>query len=171
MPDYRRNYETGGTYFLTLVAANRRELFTSEFAFNCLKEGFRRILPRWPTKIIAFSILPDHIHAMIHLPEETANFSMRVSLFKQYFSKSYKARMSEEKHTDLWQARFWEHTIRDQEDWHNHLDYIHYNAAKHGLVADPSEWKWSSLSYYMRDGLYEFSFGRYSEAPRTKFGE
>jgi hypothetical protein len=54
---------------------------------------------------------------------------------------------------DLWQRRFWEHVIRDNSDFARHVDYIHHNPVKHGLVANPSEWRWSSIHYYVRRGI------------------
>jgi hypothetical protein len=54
---------------------------------------------------------------------------------------------------DLWQRRFWEHVIRDNSDFARHVHYIHHNPVKHGLVANPSEWRWSSIHYYVRRGI------------------
>ena len=59
----------------------------------------------------------------------------------------------------VWQRRFWEHTIRDQEDMNRHLDYIHYNPVKHGLVKSAAEWPWSSFHRYVRMGYYEEAWG------------
>ena len=56
-------------------------------------------------------------------------------------------------HFDLiiWQKRFWEHTIRDQEDFQDCFDYIHYNPIKHGY-SDKYDWEWSSFWKYYGDG-------------------
>ena len=59
----------------------------------------------------------------------------------------------------IWQRRFWEHTIRDQEDMIRHIDYIHFNPVKHGLVQSVAEWPWSSFHRYVRDGYYHESWG------------
>jgi putative transposase len=53
---------------------------------------------------------------------------------------------------NLWQRRFWEHVIRDDGDFARHVDYIHYNPVKHGLVADPFDWQWSSIHAFERRG-------------------
>jgi len=53
----------------------------------------------------------------------------------------------------LWQRRFWEHTIRDERDHSHHVDYIHYNPVKHGLVRQVADWPYSSFHRYVRQGL------------------
>jgi putative transposase len=50
----------------------------------------------------------------------------------------------------LWQRRFWEHTIRNEADYERHVDYIHYNPVKHGLVQTPADWPHSSLHRFIR---------------------
>ncbi len=59
----------------------------------------------------------------------------------------------------MWQKRFWEHTIRDDRDYQRHLDYIHYNPVKHGLVKRPIDWPWSSFQRCVRQGLYHPEWG------------
>ena len=58
------------------------------------------------------------------------------------------------KEAAIWQRRFWEHTILDDDDLHNHFDYIHYNPVKHGLVSDPADWPWSSFLRFVKSGYY-----------------
>src|SRR5262247_2435508 len=53
----------------------------------------------------------------------------------------------------LWQRRFWEHTIRDEEDFARHVDYVHFNPVKHGLVGRVRDWPYSSFHRYVRSGL------------------
>ena len=54
----------------------------------------------------------------------------------------------------IWQRRFWEHTIRDDRDYGVHMDYIHFNPVKHGLVADVAHWPYSSFHRCVAEGLY-----------------
>ena len=53
-----------------------------------------------------------------------------------------------------WQPKFWEHTLEDEDDFQRHFDYVHYNPVKHGLVARPRDWPWSSLHRWVRRGVY-----------------
>jgi hypothetical protein len=59
----------------------------------------------------------------------------------------------------VWQRRFWEHQIRDQEDFNAHVEYIHFNPVKHGLAKAPIEWTYSSFGRYVKDGIYERDWG------------
>lgn len=49
---------------------------------------------------------------------------------------------------EIWQDKFWEHTIRDERDLQIHFDYIHYNPVKHGYMNSFDGWKWSSFRSY-----------------------
>lgn len=51
---------------------------------------------------------------------------------------------------DLWQRRYWEHVIRDDKDYENHVNYIHYNPVKHGLVRKVRDWPYSSFHRFVR---------------------
>ena len=54
----------------------------------------------------------------------------------------------------IWQRRFWEHTIRDERDYAAHVDYIHFNPVKHGLVECAADWPFSSFHRAVAKGLY-----------------
>jgi putative transposase len=71
--------------------------------------------------------------------------------------------ISRQKHreSNVWQRRFWENTIQDEADWiwHLHLNYLHYNPMKHGLVGCPHQWEYSSFHQYVREGYYTENWG------------
>ena len=68
----------------------------------------------------------------------------------------------------IWQRRYWEHTIRDDRDMSTHLDYIHFNPVKHGLVAHPADWPHSSFRRCAANGLYPSGrLGGNGEPPET----
>ena len=54
----------------------------------------------------------------------------------------------------LWQRRFWEHTVRDAEDFARHVDYVHFNPVKHGLVGRAGDWAYSSFRPAVVRGRY-----------------
>jgi putative transposase len=68
---------------------------------------------------------------------------------------------SKERHREntIWQRRFWEHRVRDNDDLHRHLDYIHFNPVKHGLVTNPADWPYSTFHRYEKQGLYPPNWG------------
>jgi putative transposase len=117
---------------------------------------------RHPFEIGAIVILPDHMHAIWTLPPEDDDYSTRWRLIKGNFSRHHSVlteeiprSMYEKKEKAIWQRRFWEHNIRDQEDYNRHCDYIQYNPVKHGLAASPADWKHSRFSAFVRRGLYD----------------
>jgi putative transposase len=135
MSDYRRAIVPGGTFFLTLVTYRRTPLFSeSENVFR-LRVAVAQMLTERPFEIIGAVVLPEHIHFLWRLPPNDSDYSQRVSRLKVLFTRSlrgYRAlpqtvSASRHKHreSDVWQRRFWEHTIRDEVDLQRHLDYLH----------------------------------------------
>ncbi|MDD3948139.1 MAG: transposase, partial [Anaerolineaceae bacterium] len=92
----------------------------------------------------AYCILPDHIHLLMSLPEGVKNYSNLLREIKKTVTKSIREHR-DQPNLVIWQARFWEHTIRSQRDMQTHYDYIHYNPVKHGYVNSVDQWQWSSI--------------------------
>lgn len=115
-------------------------------ATDLLKISFRYVVAKRPFFVDAIVVLPDHLHCIWTLPPGDGDFSVRWRLLKTYFSRHYRGQadtvyvsesMVDKQEAGIWQRRFWEHAIRDQEDFNRHCDYIHYNPVKHGLVRSP----------------------------------
>ncbi len=68
----------------------------------------------------------------------------------------------------VWQRRYWEHVLHDESDFERHCDYIHYNPVKHGLVACPKDWPYSSFSRFVIVGDYPIDWAC-GEQPPPKF--
>lgn len=165
---YRRLRFKGGIYFFTVVTYERMPILTIPENLQLLKQAFERVRQSRPFKLIAIVVLPDHMHSLWSLPEEDDDFSTRWRLIKTYFSKSYMgsctsditlSRRSKNEKT-IWQRRFWEHLIRDNDDLAQHLDYIHLNPVKHGFVTSPEDWPYSSFRWFMQKGYYSEDFGK-----------
>jgi putative transposase len=175
MPDYRRAMVAGGTFFFTVVTANRRPIFGNPRTVRLLKEAIDQIRRFLPFESVAGVVLPDHLHCIWTLPDNDHDFSLRWKRIKAAFTRAHlstggaEARVSvsrrEHGERGVWQRRFWEHTVRDEDDLRRHLDYIHYNPVKHGLVTGPMEWPWSSLRRFVSEGFYDKGWG--AEQPQT----
>jgi putative transposase len=169
MPEYRRNKLQGGTYFFTVVTYQRRPILTGERERAILHNAIIDVQNRFPFETIAICLLPEHIHCIWQLPENDDNYSVRWKEIKRLFTKDYIAQIGsggwrntshvKKNEASLWQRRFWEHTIRDEKDLNNHIDYIHYNPVKHGLVQAVFEYPWSSFHRYVKEGFYEKEWG------------
>jgi len=164
---YRRVYVKGGTYFFTLVTHKRLPLFSSQEAVALVLDATRYTSARMPFDVIAYVILPDHLHFIWALPETSSDYSTRWRLIKSYFTRyhnqndSFVITASRKKKMEqgVWQRRFWEHLIRDEFDLVRHVEYIHYNPIKHGYVRSLMDWKHSSFLKYVQDGLYPSNWG------------
>ena len=71
------------------------------------------------------------------------------------------------KEKGIWQRRYWEHTIRDENDLHKHIDYIHYNSMKHYNII-PKDWKYSSFKKFAKLGLYDEDWCNYKDENEIK---
>jgi putative transposase len=183
MPEYRRVCIPGATVFITMVAYQRSPIFTAEIARQTLHDAWITVEKRTPFTTDAICVLPDHIHAMITLPECDANYSLRIREIKRLFTMKYTAGSMEiaqpsssrirKKEVSVWQRRFWEHTIRDERDYEQHFDYIHYNPVRHSLVDRVIDWPWSSFHRYVHLGLYEpeWGVGKLVHDDKNSFGE
>ncbi len=164
---YRRLYIPGGSYFFTLVMKQRRKIFAQDSAVGILKDAFRRVMERRHFTIDAIAILPDHLHCIWTLPPGDQDFSTRWRLIKTWFTKRYDVTLSMNQDTSeinkgrksVWQHRYWEHLLRDQEDYNHHVNYIHYNPVRHGYVSRAFDWQYSSFRRYVRNGICSENWG------------
>ena len=141
MPLNRRSFIEGGTYFFTVVTYNRLPMLTTDDARPLLDSAWIDVHTRFPFTTLAICLLPDHLHCIWSLPESDADYSVRWKEIKRLFTKSYSSQIGpgetrnasrlKRGEAAVWQRRFWEHTIRDQDDLNRHTEYIHYNPVKH----------------------------------------
>lgn len=156
MSDYRRMYIPGGTYFFTVVTADRRSWLTTDAGIEAFREAYRRIVTDRPLKTVAAVVLPDHMHCIWRLPESDRDFPRRWQRIKRLTTERLKRSGME---GPFWQPRYWERLIRDEDDLRLHMDYIHYNPVRHSLVDRASEWHASSIHRYIRAGWYTPDWG------------
>ncbi|WP_297767628.1 transposase [uncultured Roseovarius sp.] len=138
-----------------------------------LRAAVRLTQAERPFAIDAWVVLPDHLHAVWTLPSGDADFSIRWDAITSRFTQSLRdgrrvglnpirahrlghgvgwnptLRRSASKlrkgDAGIWQRRFWEHHLRDEADFRAHVRYCWLNPVKHGLVAAPQDWPYSSV--------------------------
>lgn len=154
MTNIRRYFHEGNTYFLTHVTHNRTAVLVenSDLFWRAVEKTRRHAA----FDLVAWVILPDHVHLLVD--PKGNDLSLIMKRIKLSFSTNLRRKAGVIKGR-LWQYRFWDHVIRDPEDMNRHIDYIHYNPVKHGLVADPFEWEHSSIHRYRGGGCYEPGWG------------
>jgi REP-associated tyrosine transposase len=176
MTNYRRNFVSGGSYFFTVNLADRRLRLLTEH-IDVLRTAFRDTRARHPFAIEAMVVLPEHLHAVWTLPEGDADFALRWRLIKSTFSRALprderiSSSRSSRGERGIWQRRYWEHTLRDEDDFARHADYIHFNPVKHGHVGRVKDWPYSSFHRMVRLGLYPEDWAGDLNSNGAGFGE
>jgi len=175
MVRYRRNFIAGGTFFFTVTLADRTSQALAEH-IQILRAAMRDTRRLQPFTVDAAVVRPDHLHIVMTLPEGDADYPNRWRLIKRRFTDGIiksgtavtRLRNGE---LALWQRRYWEHTIRDDRDFERHVDYIHFNPVRHGLVSRVRDWPYSSFHRYVRHGLLPQDWAGDSDQDLASFGE
>jgi putative transposase len=166
MSNLRRYFRQGDTSFITCVTYNRTPILTGNE--HLLAEAIKRTNERIKFNIIAQIVMPDHFHLIVH--NEKGNLSNIMQRIKMSFAALYR------KETDIergrvWQNRFWDHIIRNQDDLNRHTDYIHYNPVKHGFVRSPFDWQYSSIHEFAKAEVYQPEWGKIGSLRLEDYGE
>ncbi len=165
MRTYARAKIPGGTYFFTVNLAKRRGNSLLTDRISTLRAAFAMTARERPFAMPAIVVLPDHLHCLWRLPSGDDDFPTRWRLIKSRFSRAlsnteWRSRSRFDKsERGIWQRRYWEHSIRDDEDYRRHVEYIHYNPVKHGYVAEPRLWPYSSFRRWVAEGYYPDNWG------------
>ncbi|MCX6827888.1 MAG: transposase [candidate division Zixibacteria bacterium] len=154
MTNIRRYFRSGNVYFLTHVTYKRRPILV--FHFDDLWNAIQSVKNEYDFNILAWCVLPDHFHILVDpINSQTSGIMRRIKLS---FSAKYRRSIAN-KSGRVWQYRFWDHQIRNQQDLNHHIDYIHYNPVKHALAKSPAEYKLSSFNEYQIKGYYPENWG------------
>jgi len=165
MSNYHRAWHPGGTYFFTVNLEQRQGNDLLIRHIDLLRESVRLVRQRHPFAIHGWVVLPDHLHCVIELPPGDADFATRWRLIKARFSRGIPAGealspgRSRRGERGIWQRRYWEHLIRDDADFRGHMDYIHINPVKHGLVKKVADWPYSTFLRLIEAGVYPVDWG------------
>lgn len=174
-----RTHTPGAAYFFTVHLEDRGARYLVDHVAD-LRSCFAHVKEHHPFDIEAMVVLPEHLHALWRLPVDDGDHSTRWMLIKQAFTrKLQEARVlppeaapsrGRRGERSVWQKRFWQHQIRDDEDFQRHVDYIHFNPVKHGWVLRAGDWPYSSLHRFVREGRLPADWG-IGAAIEGQFGE
>ena len=168
MPNYKRVFANGYSYFLTVVTYQRNPILIKNI--DLLKKSFEYSKTKYQYKLEAVVILPEHFHIII-TPNIATEYPKIIQSIKYYFSKhcnpkyynhiTQSTSRTKENYKPIWQKRYYEHTIRDENDLKIRLNYIHYNPIKHNMVTNVKDWRYSSFEKYVNSGYYEINWGNF----------
>jgi len=171
---YRRNLVPGASYFFTLTLRDRSSDLLVRHA-KLLRLAFRGVRRERPFEIDAIVVLPEHLHCIWTLPLDDADYPARWQAIKARFARTVREageplQRDAKGNCQLWQPRYWEHTLRNDEDFARHVDYIHFNPVKHGWVSRAIDWPLSSFARHVERGIYPTDWGLAAE-PISRAGE
>lgn len=160
MPDYRRALTRGGIYFFTvnLLRRHGNDLLVREI--DLLRRVVLEVRVRHPFIIHAWVVLPEHLHCVLEFPGDDVDYALRWRLIKSGFSKGLPVQerrslvRQRRGERGIWQRRFWEHLIRDEAYYRAHMDYVHINPVRHGLVQQVADWPYSTFHRLVEKGVY-----------------
>ena len=176
MVQYRRNLVKGGTYFFTVTLIDRNSNLLIQH-IDLLREFVKVVRQNHPFEIVAWVVLPDHLHAVWQLPIDDCDYSNRWRAIKSHFVRALKKQgvlvnMRADGSALVWQRRFWEHTIKNDDDLRRCVDYCYINPVKHGLVKAVVDWPYSSFHRDVKRGIYSANWAGINIAiDEDEFGE
>lgn len=160
--NYRRLFIQGTYVFLTVVTYNHQPILIKNV--DCLRNAFKETKKHFDFEIFAVSILPEHFHILLR-PKNIKDYPKIIKSIKYNFSINFDAvglaspTYATKREKRIWQRRYHEHTIRDDEDLYNHLDYIRYNPVKHGHIKNVKDWEYSSFHKFVKMKNYDQNWG------------
>ena len=144
MIDYRNNRVPGGTFFFTVRLLQRGSTLLTDH-ISAFGEAMRLARVRKPFHVDAWTVLPDHAHAMWTLPPGDHDCSSRWRAVKIAFSKALrKSLVTSSPDGAIWERQYQEFRVADDADYAALIDYMHTNPVRHGLSACARDWPWSS---------------------------
>lgn len=163
--NYRRVFVPNGYVHIIITSYNRRSIFIDNI--DILRTAFKNVLKLYKFEIIAICVLPEHIHMILH-PKNIDSYPQIISSIKYYFSRNVgqvcptdnlKIGYKNKREKGIFQRRYYEHTIKNEIELNNQINYIHYNPVKHGLVKNVKDWRYSSFCKFVKQGLYDINWG------------
>ena len=174
MSNYKRYFKySNNPVFITFVTYNRREILISNI--ELLKNSFKQALLKYQFEIIAIAVLKDHCHLIISA-DTPQNISNIVKAIKYYFSsnidnkyicKDLTSSAIKRGEKGIWQRRYYDHIIRNEDDLYKHIDYIHYNSMKHYGIS-PKDWEYSSFKMYVKNKYYNVDWCNFEDKHKIK---
>lgn len=160
--NYIRVFIPNSCVFITVVSYKRRKILIENI--ESLRKAFKETISLFNFEIIAIVINPDHFHMIIR-PENINEYPKIIGTIKKNFTRlsGLKSTQNKNREADVWQRRYWEHSIINENDLNKHIDYIHYNPVKHGLVKTPKDWEYSSFEKFVQKGLYEENWCNFND--------
>jgi putative transposase len=134
---------------------------TRQWFIEAMENARRRLhLLLW-----GYVIMPEHVHILLYPQERDYQIRLIRTALKvpvqrkalRYLRENaagFLARLRDEQPNGEVHYRFWQRgggydrNVTDPATLLTMIEYIHANPVRHGLVADPTDWPWSSARFY-----------------------
>ena len=169
MSTYKRYFNNSiNPVFITFVTYNRRKILISNI--DILRNSFKYAKCKFNFEIIAISIMEEHCHMIIStnnsndIPQiiRTIKFNFSINIPEDFQCKNLSESAIKRGEKGIWQRRYYDHIIRNEEDLHKHIDYIHYNSMKHYQIK-PKDWEFSSFNKFVKTGYYNINWCNFED--------
>ena len=163
--NYKRLFIPNSSIFIKVVTNKRKPILIENIQY--LREAFSVTKEKYKFDIIAIIINPDHFHMIIEL-DDIKIYPKVIGNIKRTFTKisNLNYEINKNRESNIWQRRYWEHTIRNEEDLYKHIDYIHFNSMKHYNIV-PKDWKYSSFKKFVEVGYYDENWCNFDDKYRV----
>lgn len=164
MSNYKRYFTTSqNPVFITFITYNRRNILIPNI--QILRNSFKYAKSKYDFEIIAISVLENHCHFILsanntnEIPKiiRTIKFNFSVNVPQEYICKNLTDSSVKRGEKGIWQRRYYDHIIRNEEDLYRHIDYIHYNSTKHYQIS-PKDWAFSSFKNFVKKQYYDMNW-------------
>jgi putative transposase len=130
-------------YFLTICTRDRAPVLTDDRTVSLVLDQFLYTAKEQQVAVVAYCVMPDHLHLLVDGEREDADLKKFVTLAKQRAGYRFKARVKRA----LWQDGYYEHVLRDEETTESIVYYIIANPLRKGLVDNLFDYQfWGSGS-------------------------
>ena len=160
MSNYKRYFiNKNFPVFITFVTHNRRNILISNI--DILRNSFKYAKEKFNFDIVAICIMNNHCHFILYsdnvleIPKiiRTIKFNFSINVPDIYIDKNLSQSALKRGEKGIWQRRYYDHIIRNEDDLWKHVDYIHYNSVKHYNIS-PKDWKYSSFNKFVKNKYY-----------------
>lgn len=151
-------YFVAGSVLITCFTAHDEAVLTSEATCRLFRKSLRQVKQRVPFTMNAFTLLPEHAHLMIR-PEQADQLDEIVGATLGRFNHEYQSLLGQPGKGITWSRNYQQLAMPNVATFAAHLDYVHYDAVRHGLADRPEEWPQSSYEAWVERGVYKLGWG------------
>jgi putative transposase len=145
MPRHARHFIDGLPYHVLNRGNRRQRVFAQHSDYEVFLTTLADAVARWPVRLLAFAIMPNHFHLVIWPAQGIAISAFMRWMMNAHIRRHY--RFGELRGTGhLYQGRYKAFPIQSDSHLLTVLRYVEANPLRAQLVQRAEHWAWSSLT-------------------------